>query len=1134
MTETATSSAHAIPADTYDEVETWRSRAAGLVAGFVELSAFFSLVLLLVPGLEETNWASVASEMFDYLLPVGGNLAIVVALFLLGAALMRRKRAAYLTLVALQTAYLVLETGLAAGLALFSPTLVSDDPTAIAEGALSSADFTEVMWELGIGALVTLLVLVVLVPLRPAFPARLAPGAFRRAVIVLVTGLLGACGIAIGLIELFPGTLTSQPARAIWAANQVTGEMFPLPQLDGQQGPQALDVVFGLMGGAVALYAVVVFFRSARQRRLLSADEELAARRLLAEFGDNDSLGYFATRRDKSILFDTSGRAAVSYRVLHGTSLASGDPLGDPDYWPDAIARWRAEAAVYGWTPAVLGASAAAAKAYVDAGLRAFELGDEAVLDVREFSLTGPERKAVRQAVNRVSKLGYTARVRRHRDIPEDDMHQIIRLSEAWRGSDTERGFSMALGRLGDPSDERCVLVEAIDSKGTLRGLLSFSPWGASGLSLDLMRRDGAADNGINEFMVTELVRACGSLGVVRISLNFAMFRAVFEHGTRIGAGPVLRMWRALLGVSSRFFQLESLYRSNAKYGPSWEPRYLCYERARRVLKVGVAAGIAEGFLPSPSAPWAGGDGLGAAHDTTRGPSFVDIVHKIEQEPVQPARRGVRVPEQVRVRQDKVRWLQDEGIDAYPPDFDRNEQISAIRCRYPDLEADTRTGVTTSTAGRVVALRQLGRLCFAVISDFTGEIQVMLSAGDIGESEFRRWKKAIDLGDHIGVTGEIITSRRGELSVLAKSVAMTAKCLHPLPDKYKGLSDPQARVRDRYVDLMVNADSRDMLKLRSRAVRAVRDFLHEQSFLEVETPMLQTVHGGANARPFMTHINAYDMRMYMRIAPELYLKRLCVSGVDRIFELNRNFRNEGVDATHNPEFTMLEAYQSYADYRTMLDTTRRLIQYVATETYGAAVARRHGPDGEIAEYDISGEWPIIAVYDAVSEALGEKVTPDTPAESLRQLCEQAGVTAGADASHGELVLEAYEDLVEATTTTPTFYIDFPVEVSPLTRRHRREPRLAERWDLVAFGAEIGTAYSELTDPIEQRARLEDQSLRAASGDVEAMELDEDFLRALEHGMPPTGGLGMGVDRLLMMLTGASIRQTVLFPFVRPE
>jgi lysyl-tRNA synthetase class 2 len=293
--------------------------------------------------------------------------------------------------------------------------------------------------------------------------------------------------------------------------------------------------------------------------------------------------------------------------------------------------------------------------------------------------------------------------------------------------------------------------------------------------------------------------------------------------------------------------------------------------------------------------------------------------------------------------------------------------------------------------------------------------------------------------------------------------------------------------------------------------------------------VLQRVHGGANARPFTTHINAYDLRLYLRIAPELYLKRLAVGGVERVFEIGRTFRNEGVDATHNPEFTMLEAYQAYADYTDMRELTRTLIVEAATAAYGAPVARR--PDG--GEVDLGGAWPVVGVYEAVAAVLGQPLDPATPIETLAGWARAARVPVDPSWNRGQLVLECYEHLVEGRTGVPTFYTDFPVEVSPLTRDHRGDPRLAERWDLVAFGMEIATAYSELADPLEQRRRLTAQSLLAARGDAEAMDLDEDFLTALEYAMPPTGGLGLGVDRLVMALTGRGIRETIAFPLVRP-
>ena len=488
------------------------------------------------------------------------------------------------------------------------------------------------------------------------------------------------------------------------------------------------------------------------------------------------------------------------------------------------------------------------------------------------------------------------------------------------------------------------------------------------------------------------------------------------------------------------------------------------------------------------------------------------------------------MPEQMRVRLDKRSTLRASGVDPYPVGFPRTATIAEVRAAHPDLEPDTATGDRAGVTGRVMLSRIGGKLCFATIRDGTGDIQVMISLDRVGEEALAAWKRDVDLGDHIGVEGEVITSRSGELSVLADRFAITAKSLRPLPEKHVGLNDPQARVRQRYVDLIINPDARRMAEMRAAVTRSLREELHARGYLEAETPVLQVLHGGANARPFITHSNAYDIDLYLRIALELYLKRLVVGGIEKVYEIGRIFRNEGADATHNPEFTMLEAYEAYGDYNTIGTLTRELIQAAARAALGGTIVRR--PDGS--EHDIGGDWPQVTVHDAVSEALGEQVTPDTSEEDLRHLSKQAGVHQEPKWNRGQVLLELYEHLVEAQTVAPTFYRDFPVEVSPLTRQHRSDPRLAERWDLVAFGAEIGTGYSELVDPVQQRERLTAQSLLAAGGDPEAMQLDEDFLRALEYGMPPSGGMGMGTDRLMIMLTGASIRETVLFPFVRPD
>ncbi|NIJ11021.1 lysyl-tRNA synthetase class 2 [Saccharomonospora amisosensis] len=488
------------------------------------------------------------------------------------------------------------------------------------------------------------------------------------------------------------------------------------------------------------------------------------------------------------------------------------------------------------------------------------------------------------------------------------------------------------------------------------------------------------------------------------------------------------------------------------------------------------------------------------------------------------------LPEQMRIRREKLERLREAGVDPYPVGYPRTTSIAEVRQKHDALEADKATGEQVAVTGRVMLYRTGGKLCFATIRDESGAIQVMLSLDKIGAEALQTWKNDVDLGDHVGVTGEVITSKRGELSVLAHSWSLTSKCLRPLPEKHKGLTDPEARVRQRYVDLIVNPEARQLARQRATAVQAIRSVLLERDFLEVETPMLHSVHGGATARPFTTHINAYDLDLYLRIAPELYLKRLVVGGLERVFEINRSFRNEGADSSHNPEFTMLEWYQAYGDYNTGAVLTRELVQQAAIAVFGDTVVRspRHG------EVDLGGEWPAITLYGSVSEALGEEVTPRTPVEILRKYADAREIAWSPAWGQGKLVEELFEALVEHTLIQPTFVRDYPLETSPLTRQHRDDPLLTEKWDLIGFGLELGTCFSELIDPVEQRRRLTEQSLLAAGGDPEAMQLDEDFLRALEYGMPPTAGAGLGIDRLLMGFTGKGIRETILFPMVKPD
>ncbi len=486
-------------------------------------------------------------------------------------------------------------------------------------------------------------------------------------------------------------------------------------------------------------------------------------------------------------------------------------------------------------------------------------------------------------------------------------------------------------------------------------------------------------------------------------------------------------------------------------------------------------------------------------------------------------------PEQVRVRREKYDRLLAAGETPYPRGYPRSSTLAELRERFPDLAPGGSTGETVGVTGRVVLSRTGGKLCFATLQEGDAQLQVMISLDGVGPERLAAWKSDVDLGDHVGVTGEVVSSRRGELSVLAHDWRLTSKALRPLPDKHKGLTDPEARVRQRYVDLVVNPETRRVARERAEVVRSLRATLDGRGYLEVETPVLQVVHGGAAARPFATHVNALDLDVTLRIATELYLKRLVVGGLDRVYELGKTFRNEGIDSTHFPEFTELEAYEAYGDDDAMADLTRALV-LDAAERLGRTVV----PNGHGGEIDLAAPWRSAPIHQLVAEAVDEPVDAGTELPRLRRIAERCGVALQPQWDEGEVVLELYEKLVEPTLLAPTYVRDYPASVRPLARPHRDDPRLAEAWDLVVAGVELGVAYSELVDPVEQRRRLTEQSLRAAGGDPEAMQLDEDFLRALEHGAPPMGGMGLGVDRLVMLLTGLPIRETILFPLVRPE
>jgi lysyl-tRNA synthetase class 2 len=483
--------------------------------------------------------------------------------------------------------------------------------------------------------------------------------------------------------------------------------------------------------------------------------------------------------------------------------------------------------------------------------------------------------------------------------------------------------------------------------------------------------------------------------------------------------------------------------------------------------------------------------------------------------------------EQAQVRLAKRDRLIESGVGAYPVSLPITTTVAEVRAKYPELEADAATGDTVALAGRIVHLRNTGKLCFASLQSGDGQrIQAMVSLAAVGEESLALWKELVDLGDHLFVSGEVISSRRGELSIMVSEWRVAAKAIRPLPNLHVELSE-ETRVRSRYLDLIVREQARFTVRARSKVNASLRATFDGHEYLEVETPMLQTMHGGASARPFVTHSNAFDTELFLRIAPELFLKRAVVGGIERVYEINRNFRNEGADSTHSPEFAMLEAYQAYGDYNQMADLTQELVQNAAL-----AVAGTHTvtwADGT--EYDLGGQWDRISMYDSLNAVSGLSVTPQTPVEELIAHATTLDIEVQ-HPTHGKLVEELWEHYVKVDLVRPTFVMDFPVDTSPLVRDHRTTPGVVEKWDLYIRGFELATGYSELVDPVIQRERFVAQAKLASQGDVEAMRLDEEFLRALEHGMPPSGGMGMGIDRLLMAITGLGIRETILFPLVK--
>ncbi len=1044
----------------------------------------------------DSHRATWVETLFGVLnVPVTQSLVSVILLAITTVALLGRKRAGLVVVASAQ----VLGTGYAAASALLGDQ-APGNPVLLPPTVSRALD--------GVSVLAGLVLLVWLWRLRGLFAARLRPGSWTQAAIVLAGGLLTSVAATWVLLVLVIPTEEMVRWQLVGAAiGRSLGDVDLIDSRSLAQVPPWVPEVTSLMVSVTLLSAVWVFLRSARNEDAWSAERELTIRRLLATYDGADSLGYFATRRDKSSVLAPHGDAVLTYRVIHGVSLASGDPVGDPRHWDEVIAHWKAQARRFGWIPAVLSASEAGAKAYAAAGLRPLPMGDEAVLDPDRFALDQPSMTPVRHAVKRARRAGLVVAFHRQGTMAPAELAEVNEAAERWRGDEPDRGFSMALNRPADPADADALHAVARDADGALQALLSFVPWGRAGVSLDVMRRRPDAPNGVVELVVTELLRHAPELGIRRVSLNFCMFRSVYAEAARLGAGSLTRLNYSVLGRLDRFWQLERLYRSNQKYQPEWRPRYLCAESRVALPLAALAAGTAEGFLPRG---W--GDRQEGSHHLT--PDELEQVHALSVQAVPSP--GPRIGDQERARLGAALRLRELGIDPWPVGGEDG----------PGSTADGE-GPPVQVVARVSTVRDHGGVVFAVLADGPRRLQAVLEART-PEVHSRRFAQLVDSGDLVRVEGVAGVSRSGEPSLLVSRWTMLAKALRPLRfDRARSASGAR---RDRVADLLVRPGQADLLRQRAAVVRSLRATLEGEGYLEVETPVLNTVHGGASARPFRTWSNAYGMDLSLRIAPELHLKRLVVAGLGPLFEIGRSFRNEGADASHNPEFTSLEAYRPFADYTDMRRLAERLVRAAMVAAHGAEVLPADG-SGEL----VPATEPFRAVrfLDAVSQAVGTPVDIDMDVDLALALAREHGVQPRPDRGVGALLEQLYGDLVEPSTVAPTFYVDFPLETSPLTRPHRSVAGLAERWDLVVAGREVATAYSELTDPVDQRQRLVAQSHRAAAGDLEAMEVDEAFLADLALGMPPTGGLGMGVDRLVMAVTGVPIRSVLAFPFARP-
>lgn len=1082
----------------------------------------------------------------------GQSIFTAFLMLILGACAFRRKKITVWLFVITQISYITL-WALIIGISILDHSikyLLKNEITYIT---------TNLTW--------TILVLVVIIWAKNEFPSKINKKSLKIGLLIFFIGELALMIFSIIFQAVVYGKDQNLSDAILWFIALALGNRgIPLPIIGREIFNNSFVTYFISISSAIITLIALRSFLLTNIRVNRTADQDLQLHKLLAKY-PTDSLAYFSTNNNRGIIFSNNKQAAITYTIASGVALAGGDPIGNRENWNNAIQNWIEFTHKEGLVPAALSTTENGARAYKKSGFIIKALGDEAIIDVPFFSVGNKNMKGLNAAKKRTLKAGITIQCRRLCKIDEKELCYLKNKAAEYRNGD-ERGFSMASDRILHSIDFDQMVVTAYDANKNLQALLTFAPWGTKGLSLNQMRRKPDSVNGVIEAMILSLINIAREENIEKISLNFATFRHLIVEGNAVDANFIKRIMRRIIIIASRVWQLQSLYESNAKYQPTWQTRYIAFKPGRLISTI-IASAQLEGFLPF------------GYNDKRITPKWIsseqhrNVVKKIYDDNIKSTVNTRKLTEQQKICYKKAHELAEKGMQLYP--VASCEKTNNI-CELID-EKEKYLSKKVIVHARIKTLRKHGSIIFIDIHNQTQKIQCVAIKNKTENYELIKYTS---IGDIIAVKGVIQYTKTGEYSIFMTSWNMLSKILRPIINT-KNVLDKKIVTRNRTMQLMTQNRNLQILRMRFKAVTQIRHILEKENFTEVETPMLHAIKGGANAKPFITHLNAYNYQVNLRIAPELYLKRLAIAGMDAIFEIGRSFRNEGVDNTHNPEFTSLEAYKANADYNTMMKITEKLIKETAKKIHGryiiwqplnivkkfeenssetqlqysekifhikadeiqkneiwktqdehqSYVDAYENAEEKMVEVDISKPWRVITVLEAVSKAVNTKITMGTEKNVLQKICEKHKINVDEDATVAQMINEIYDKLVEPNTSYPTFYIDFPKETSPLTRQHRENKQLAERWDLVAFGMEIATAYSELTDPIDQRERFIEQSLAAAYGDPEAMSVDTDFLNDMELALTPTGGMGMGIDRMAMLLCGTNIREIIAFPFVKP-